>query len=132
MAIIKKVKDKRGGPAGKDSTAVTMPSMSYDPAKIAQVILNLWNNPLDTLKRDAKGNPTAQALSDAKTVINTAATGLDLVHPVIITEEEHDNDYTMQDDDEIVFVLPRRSRAGNSANLLETAKLLMACTPNGI
>jgi hypothetical protein len=132
VGIIKKVKDKRGGPAGKDSTAVTMPSMSYNPEKLAPVILSLWDDSLETLKRENDGTPTAHALRDAKRLINTAQTGLDLVRPVIITEEEHDNDWTMQDENEVVFVLPRRERAGNSANLLETAKLLMACTPNGI
>jgi hypothetical protein len=39
----------------------------------------------------------------------------------------------MQDDKEVVFVLPNFNRVKNNpANLLETAKLLMACTPNGI
>jgi hypothetical protein len=39
----------------------------------------------------------------------------------------------MQSDDEIVFVLPDTKRVKTPpANLLDTAKLLMACTPNGI
>jgi hypothetical protein len=39
----------------------------------------------------------------------------------------------MQSDDEIVFVLPNKNRiAAAPKNLLETAKLLMGCTPNGI
>jgi hypothetical protein len=52
---------------------------------------------------------------------------------VIITEQEHDDDYTMQDPNEVVFVLPNDGRLiNNPAHLLNTAKLLMACTPNGI
>jgi hypothetical protein len=39
----------------------------------------------------------------------------------------------MQSDNEIVFVLPNKTRlAAPAANLLDTAKLLMGCTPNGI
>jgi hypothetical protein len=34
--------------------------------------------------------------------------------------------------DEVVFVLPNLTRATAGTPLLETAKLLMACTPNGI
>jgi hypothetical protein len=63
------------------------------------------------------------------------AAGYDLKCAVVITEEEHDNDYTMQKPNEVVFVLPNRNRVksfGDPARLLDTAKLLMACTPNGI
>jgi hypothetical protein len=56
-----------------------------------------------------------------------------LKRAVIISEDEHDRGYTMEFEDDVVFVLPRKSRLGaGGANLLETAKLLMACTPNGI
>jgi hypothetical protein len=52
---------------------------------------------------------------------------------VIITEDEHDDDYTSEDELEVVFVLPKLERVVSTpAHLLETAKLLMACTPNGI
>jgi hypothetical protein len=53
----------------------------------------------------------------------------------VISEEEHDNDYTMQQDNEVVFVLPKDNRvvAGTvGLSLLNTVRLLMACTPNGI
>jgi hypothetical protein len=45
------------------------------------------------------------------------------------------HDYTMQSDDEVVFVLPNESRivaGATQSELLESAKMLMACTPNGI
>jgi hypothetical protein len=54
---------------------------------------------------------------------------------VIISEEEHDNGYTTEFDYEVVFVLPNKERVADlttSATLLNTAKLLMARTPNGI
>lgn len=63
--------------------------------------------------------------------------GIDLERAVIISEEEHDNDYTMESDFEVVFVLPDEPRVHDQTHtaqplLLQTAKLLMACTPNGI
>jgi hypothetical protein len=52
----------------------------------------------------------------------------------VITEAEHDHDYTMQNDQEVVFVLPNPERVTPrpGQSLLDTARLLMACTPNGI
>jgi hypothetical protein len=38
----------------------------------------------------------------------------------------------MGDKTEVVFVLPNYDRVDPKVNLLEAAKLLMACTPNGI
>ena len=65
---------------------------------------------------------------------------MDLKSVVVITEAEHDNDYTTSDLDELTLVLPRDTRLSSGAidhapsapDLVETAKLLMACTPNGI
>jgi hypothetical protein len=64
--------------------------------------------------------------------VNTLG-GFNLTRAVVITEDEHDGDYTMQDDNEVVFVLPNIGRrVAGGARLIDTAKLLMACTPNGI
>ncbi len=39
----------------------------------------------------------------------------------------------METENDVVFVLPNRGRIDRAgANLLNSAKLLMACTPNGI
>ena len=76
-------------------------------------------------------SPTKAAVADATRRVNEA--GFDLTRAVVITEAEHDSDYVMQSDDEIVFVLPNKDRLKKPpTNLLDTAKLLMACTPNGI
>ena len=116
---------------------VTIPSFSYPPTDaLAQVILDAWTSTVgpngdDLLERDNRGNPTTAAKREATRRIQAA--GLELQLAVIITEEEHDDDYTMQDDKEVVFVLPRKNRVKNNpTHLLDTAKLLMACTPNGI
>ena len=65
---------------------------------------------------------------------------MDLQRAVIISEAEHDDDYTQQAENEVVFVLPDDKRAlfpspiptPTPKDLLETARCLMACTPNGI
>jgi hypothetical protein len=132
MAIHRKVKGKR--PHSNVALEETVPVFSYDPAKLAPVIVSLWTNPLRVFERDANGNPTTNAVKDATDLINGA--GFDLVRAVIISEEEHDNHFTMQEDNEVVFVLPNKNRfktpVASGHNLLDTAKLLMACTPNGI
>ena len=128
MAIRKKVHIKAHPGQTKD---VTIPALGYEPTDgLAQVILEAWANPGNLLQRDNNGNPTQASVNEATAKINDA--GFDLKRAVIITEEEHDNDYTMQDSDEVVFVLPNKSRAVAATHLLQTAKLLMACTPNGI
>jgi hypothetical protein len=61
--------------------------------------------------------------------------GVYLKSPVVITEADYYNGYHLQDPDGVVFVLPNQPRtmaAPQGQTLLETAKLLMACTPNGI
>jgi hypothetical protein len=111
---------------------VTQPVFSYPPTNaLAQVILDVWTAPGHILDRDGQNRPTQQAVIEATQKINAA--GFDLERAVIITEAEHDDDYTMQEDYEVVFVLPKRDRVINHpTHLLDTAKLLMACTPNGI
>jgi hypothetical protein len=84
------------------------------------------------MDRGNKGNPTQTAVREATQKIQSTAQ-LDLERAVIITEQEHDDDYTQQTDNEVVFVLPNQNRVTNNpAHLLDTVKLLMACTPNGI
>ena len=143
MAIHKRVKDPhKHAPAGA-TMDVTVPSFSYPPSdKLAQLIVDAWKNvPFPTptspglkdllLDRDAKGDPTNTALKAARDRLKLA--DFDLKSAVVISEEEHDADYYTSDPDEVVFVLPKESRPDmGGANLLNTAKLLMACTPNGI
>jgi hypothetical protein len=53
--------------------------------------------------------------------------------PVVITEKDYENGYSHNHHNELVFVLPDHDgtcQPGKS--LLDTAKLLMASTPNGI
>ena len=135
MAIHKKVPD----PAHPGETIhLVIPEFSFatnTPAanNIAQLIVDAWaegaGSPL--LARDGQGLPTGGAVQEATRRVRAA--GLDLTRAVVITEAEHGNDYIMQSDSEIVFVLPDKGRVvPNAGHLLDTAKFLMACTPNGI
>ncbi len=132
MAIHKNVRDHAHPGHFKD---VTMPVFSYFPNDgLAQMIIDAWANPGNLLQRDAQGNPTAAAVQDATQRVNSQG-GFNLQRAVVISEEEHDNDYTMQQDNEVVFVLPNNNRivaGAGGLSLLNTARLLMACTPNGI
>jgi hypothetical protein len=136
MAIIKRVDDNRPGVAPGTKRDVTQPSFSYPPTDaLAEVIVKAWADPnlqRQLLQRDPNGAPTPAAVTAATTAINGA--GFDLERAVIISEREHDGDYTMRADNEVVFVLPNKDRTKTvpAYSLLTTAKLLMAATPNGI
>jgi hypothetical protein len=53
--------------------------------------------------------------------------------PIVISEEEYNDGWVQSHPDEICFVLPNHSGiCPPGQNLLETARLLMAATPNGI
>jgi len=126
----------------KGSLEMTVPEFAMPPDAvpgIAQVIVNAWNgdtslaNILDRFPSGPrKGFATDQAVQQATDAINAASPGFQLNRAVIIKEEEHDDGYTMEFEDDVVFVLPRKTRLGTGTDLLYTAKLLMACTPNGI
>ncbi len=131
MAILKDV-NKKGVAA-----TVTVPDFSYSPNdSLAQMIVDAW---VETdfrdalLKREADHitvTPAAAELAKA----SLAARGFYLKRAVVISEAEYDNDYKMQDPNEVVFVLPNQHRVTPrpGQSLIETARLLMATTPNGI
>ena len=131
------IKRKRG------TVDITIPDFELAPDAvpgIAQVIVDIWQNKLgldQILKRETsgakKGMATPLAVTQATATINAAAPNYNFVRAVIIKEEEHDNGYMMETENDVVFVLPNQGRINPAgANLLNTAKLLMACTPNGI
>jgi hypothetical protein len=124
---------------------ITIPDFQLDPDAvpgIAQVIVNKWLGDAslaNILERDTtpgsatKGMATARAVQQATDAINKAAPHYNFLRCVIISEEEHDNGYTMETENDLVFVLPNQGRINPAgADLLSSAKLLMACTPNGI
>jgi hypothetical protein len=99
---------------------------SYHPNdSLAQMIVDAWvDKSFRTLLLDKK---------NAKALLATR--GIYLENPVVITEQAYYKHHVLQSKNEVVFVLPDETRAAaapTGQNLLETAKLLMACTPNGI
>jgi hypothetical protein len=127
------------GPGGA-ATDVTIPSFSFAPNDgLAELIVQAWTIKDfrdQLLERDntPQKKPTPDAVRAATGAVNAA--GFNLKRAVVISEKEHDANYTMQDTTEVVFVLPDLERLGTSfvpgESLLDTARLLMACTPNGI
>jgi hypothetical protein len=124
------------GPGGAPSD-VTIPSFSFSPNDgLAELIVQAWTikDFRELLLQRSGKIPTDLAVKTATDAVNAA--GFNLKRAVVISEKEHDADYTMQTSTEVVFVLPDFERLGTSfvpgESLLETARLLMACTPNGI
>lgn len=153
MAIHRKVPDTRQGAQPGATVDITVPTFSYENDGLADLIVAAWaNDKFDfgggvsgrhfqdaLVARDSTGAPTPKARETATAAVNFYA-NMDLKSVAIITEAEHDLDYTTTDVDELTLVLPRDSRLAGGAisgapyapDLLETAKILMACTPNGI
>ena len=104
---------------------------SYQNESLAQMIVRAWVEPsfrrrLLTRRRNGTSPNTRAELAER---------GIYLTNPVVITEDDYKNGYHMRRRDEVIFVLPdqpRTTRPPRGETLLETARLLMACTPNGI
>jgi len=125
---------------------------SYTNDALAQLIVDMWlgyHTDLITPEGTATTTPTPaqyKARSDAAKLA-LAQRGILLQLPIVITEKEYVNGFRLDDaglldpntgeNIGVVFVLPRKDRAalGNPpppAPLLETARMLMGVTPNGI
>jgi len=118
VAIYRKTRDKSGNRVRK----VDFPYYRNDA--LAQIIVDAW---VDSNFRDLLLNNR----QSTKSLL--AARGFYLQNPVVIKEEMYYQDYEMQDDNEVVFVLPQQpGPCPPGQSLLETARLLMAITPNGI
>jgi len=114
---------------------------SYQNDVLAQWIVDIWtgpaNNPLITPSTGSISMTQYLArLTAAKAALATRGNYLE--KPIVITEDEYDAGFSLQDANidatiGVVFVLPRPTRPTLAGPpLLETAKMLMAITPNGI
>ena len=119
---------------------------SYTSDVLAQLIVDMWLGKHDNLlKAPTVGDYTARS-TNAKAAL--AERGIILEKPIVITEQEYVAGFRLADagltdgsgeNIGVVFVLPRSDRAmasmpssGDPPPLLESAKLLMSITPNGI
>jgi hypothetical protein len=111
---------------------------SYQNDVLAQWIVDIWTGPANNPLTAPATNIVeyTQRSNYAKAAL--AARGIYLEKPIVITEKEYEDGFSLQDagigqDIGIVFVVPRPARATTGGPpLLETAKMLMAVTPNGI
>ena len=94
---------------------------SYQSDALAEMIARAWTDP--TFRANIKTQAGAQA--------ELAARGFSLMNPIVIEESTYVAGYHAPAD-AVVFVIPDPSRITTGGPLLETAKLLMAVTPNGI
>ena len=109
---------------------------SYQNDVLAQLIVEIWSSAYPALI--ATATTPAQYLARsfaAKGVLEDR--GIYLAQPIVITEKEYEDGFSLADaglsaENGVVFVLPRPARATTGAPLLETAKMLMSITPNGI
>jgi len=94
---------------------------TYQSDALAEMIARAWTDP--TFRTNIKTQAGAQA--------ELAARGFSLMNPIVIEETTYLAGYHAPAD-AVVFVIPDPSRITTGGPLLETAKLLMALTPNGI
>ncbi|MFY9772542.1 MAG: hypothetical protein WBX95_17220 [Xanthobacteraceae bacterium] len=114
-----------------------VPDFTYSSDCLAQMIVDAWTDQSfqdKLLHRDAHHRPTPAAVKLATESVNSC--GFNVERAVVISEKEYYAGYTIPiASPEIVFVLPNPNRVRlhpSGHPLLETAKLLMATTPNGI
>jgi len=105
--------------------------LCYQDDDLADLIVKAWTDKpfRDALTKTGGEPQRSQAAKDA-----LDDRGIHMTAPIVISEDEYYQGYTMTDNDGVVFVLPNKERANiaGGGTLLEVAKLLMACTPNGI
>jgi hypothetical protein len=134
-ALIRGRKQKRKEPglwrkkARAEDPDLKVADFAYENPKLAALIVKAWKDDALRDKLTDHKHP-----NDVQTELQTA--DIQLANPVIITEDEYDEGWELDRDDQVVFVLPNKERVRDLTladnKLLETAKLLMACVPNGI
>ena len=127
-------KKKRGiyaDPAGtpKPNLDDKVADFSYENDSLAELIVQWWGGALGNLTTGTYAARSAAAKAEL------AARGLYFDHPIVVNED--DAGFSLADaglppEKGLVFVLPRKERVTTGKPLLETAKMLMAITPNGI
>ena len=135
---------KRGIYADPAATATAqledkVADFSYQNDSLAQLIVDMWTGAhADLLKAPT---PTDYGPRSANAKAAFAARGIYFKQPIVITEDEFEAGFSLADAgltvaEGVVFVLPRDARVTGATTpagpLLETAKMLMAITPNGI
>jgi hypothetical protein len=143
---VQPTKKKRGiyaDPLNTPKTDLTdkVADFSYQNDVLAQLIVDMWKGDYANLLAAPDVTDYGTRSTNAKTALEDR--GIYLKQPIVITEEEYEDGFNLLDanlsvTNGVVLVLPRKTRAtlttaaGPAPPLLETAKMLMAVTPNGI
>jgi hypothetical protein len=109
-----------------------LPSQSFTNDDLAQLIVKLWtDNPTGFSDSLMKGTVAPRIANAQAALMALPNHPISLQNTIVITEAEYQAGWECDDDSQVVFVLPDAGRQTGS-NLLEAAKLLIACVPNGI
>jgi hypothetical protein len=111
---------------------VKVADVSYQNEELAALIVRAWNDQPVGFRNSLLQGPIAQRTAAAQAALQGLPMHpIGLASPVVITEDEYNDGWESDNDEQVVFVLPNAARQ-SGINLLETAKMLMACVPNGI
>jgi hypothetical protein len=124
-----------GGHTNDDNLVDQVADFSYSSDALAQLIVEMWQGQHGNLLQAP--NPADYVPRSANAKAEFAARGIYLQQPIVITEAEYDAGFSLADanlNNGVVFVVPNQVRATTTGAppLIETAKMLMAITPNGI
>jgi hypothetical protein len=129
-----------GGPSD-DNLVDRVADFSYESDALAQLVVEMWLGDHGNLTTPSgPGTTAAQYLARSTAAkVTLAAKGVYLEQPIVLKETEYDSGFSLNDaglPSAVVFVVPDPARATITIStppaLLETAKMLMAVTPNGI
>ena|SRR5262245_13801634 len=95
---------------------------SYESDALAEMIVRAWTDPVFL----------ANIKTPAGAKAELTARGFSLQNPIVIEESTYVAGYHRAPANAVVFVIPDPGRIKMGGPLLETAKMLMAVTPNGI
>ena len=126
-----------GGGPNDDNLVDRVADFSYESDALAQLVVEMWLGQHGNLLAAPAATDYVQRSANAKSAF--AAKGVYLQQPIVLTEAEYDAGFSLTDatlPSAVVFVLPDQARATITIStppaLIETAKMLMAVTPNGI
>ena len=125
-----------GGATSDDNLVDRVADFSYESDALAQLVVEMWLGQHGNLLAAPNATDYGQRSLNAKSAFQTK--GIYLQQPIVLTETEYDGGFSLTDAGlagGVVFVLPDQARAtiiSTPPALVETAKMLMAVTPNGI
>ena len=122
----------KAGSSGANPANVKVADVSYQNDELAALIVRAWTDQPAGFSNSLLTGQPLQRMAAAQTALqNLPIHPINLASPIVIMEDEYNDGWESDTDDQVVFVLPNATRQSGT-NLLETAKMLMACVPNGI